>query len=47
MRPIHIHKLKNKLSVFTDESIWKVRRLSMHDILLEKKNEWCSASYYQ
>ena len=47
MRPIHIHKLRNKLSVFTDESIWKVRRLSMHDILLEKKNEWCSASYYQ
>lgn len=46
MRPIEIHKLKNKLSAFTDESIWKVRRLSMNDILQEKKNEWCESSNY-
>ena len=46
MRPANIFKLKNKLSTFTDDNVWKVRRLSMHDTLKEKHNEWCESSYY-
>jgi len=41
-RPVQIFKLKNKLSTFTDDSVWKVRRLAMHDTLKEKRDEWCS-----
>lgn len=41
-RPVQIFKLKDKLSTFTEDSIWKVRRLAMHDVLKDKRDEWCS-----
>jgi len=47
MRPIKIFKLKDKLSEFTEENIWKVRRINMYDTIKENYNEWCEASYHQ
>lgn len=42
-RPVQIFRLRDRLSTFTDSNIWKVRRLSMHDTLKDKRNEWCSS----
>jgi len=39
--PVQFFKLKDKVVNFTKDNIWKVRRLSMHDDLKEKRNEWC------
>lgn len=41
-RPINVYRLKNTLSSFTEAEVWKVRRLSMHDTLIERLEEMCS-----
>jgi len=40
-RPVHIYRLKDTLSSFTESEVWKVRRLAMHDTLTENYQEWC------
>lgn len=40
-RPVQIFRLKDKLASFTEKSVWKVRRLSMHDVLRDRRDEWC------
>ena len=40
-RPINVYRLKSTLSSFTEAEVWKVRRLSMHDTLVERLEEMC------